>query len=191
MSSAALHPPVPELPLGARRLGYGGLVPGSRRVQGTGTTPAGTYAITSAFGRLPDPGTKLPYRQFDRNDSWTYDRDHPYTYNVFQTAPVSWSSYGSDVEHLWSHGKQYRYVAVMDYNLPGGPIRTGADGIRRSTTPPDTHAGGGIFLHVNGSGATAGCVSVSRSDMRRVLRWLDPAMDPVIVMGPRESITRM
>ena len=34
-------------------------------------------------------------------------------------------------EHLWSYGRQYNYVAVMDYNLPGGPIRTGADGVRR------------------------------------------------------------
>ena len=68
-------------------LGYGGLVLGTQRKQGTGTTPAGTYAITSAFGSLPDPGTRLPYRAFDRNDSWTYDPDHPFTYNVFQTAP--------------------------------------------------------------------------------------------------------
>jgi hypothetical protein len=40
-------------------------------------------------------------------------------------------------------------------------------------------------------GATAGCVSIRRADMRRVLRWLDPEHDPLIVMGPRDVIDRM
>ena len=172
-------------------LGYGGLVPASRRVQGTGTTPAGTFGITSAFGRLPDPGTKLPYRQFDSNDSWTYDRDHPYTYNVFQTAPISRADYGGSAEYLWSMGPQYRYVAVLDFNLPGGPITAGPDGIRRSTTPPNTKRGGGIFLHVEKGRTTAGCVSIPLDRMRQVLRWLKPGRNPVIVIGPTSEITRL
>jgi len=172
-------------------LGYGGLVPGERRKQGTGTTPAGTYAITSAFGRLPDPGTKMPYRKFDTNDSWTYDPDHPYTYNVFQTAPINWADYGGNAEHLWVKGPQYRYVAVLDFNLPGGPITTTADGIRRSTTPPNTHRGGGIFLHVEKGRTTSGCVSIPVDRMRQVLRWLKPGRKPVIVIGPASEITRM
>ncbi len=32
------------------RTGYGGLVPGDRRVQGTGATPLGTYGLPSTFG---------------------------------------------------------------------------------------------------------------------------------------------
>ena len=32
------------------RTGYGGLVAGARRHQGTGTTPLGTYGLISAFG---------------------------------------------------------------------------------------------------------------------------------------------
>jgi L,D-peptidoglycan transpeptidase YkuD (ErfK/YbiS/YcfS/YnhG family) len=50
--------------------------------------------------------------------------------------------------------------------------------------------GGGIFLHANGTGATAGCVSLARSDLLRVLRWLDPAKAPRIVMAPSAVITR-
>jgi len=46
-------------------------------------------------------------------------------------------------------------------------------------------------LHVNGSGATAGCVSISRQRMLRVLRWLDPDLDPVIVIGPKGVIEKM
>jgi L,D-peptidoglycan transpeptidase YkuD (ErfK/YbiS/YcfS/YnhG family) len=173
------------------RLGWSGLYLAAERRQGSGRTPAGTFAIPRAFGRLADPGTKLPYTQFDRNDAWTYNPKNPFTYNVFQTVKASWSSYGGYVERLWSHGNQYRYVAVLDYNLPGGPIHTGSDGIRRSTTPADTKAGGGIFLHVTDGRSTAGCIAIPQATMRSVLRWLDPGRKPVIVIGPESVISRM
>jgi L,D-peptidoglycan transpeptidase YkuD (ErfK/YbiS/YcfS/YnhG family) len=172
-------------------LGFGGLVPGAQRKQGSGTTPAGTYAITSAFGRLPDPGTSLPYRQFDRNDSWTYDPAHPFTYNVYQTTAIDWRAYGGYAEHLWAKGPQYRYVAVLDFNLPKGPITRGKDGIRRTATPPNTKAGGGIFLHVSKGKPTAGCISVPVDTMRGILTWLTPKKHPVIVIGPESVITSM
>ncbi len=79
---------------------------------------------------------------------------------------------------------------MLDYNLPGG-VHRAADGQRVADQPADTRLGGGIFLHVSGPGATAGCVSVPRDVMRRVLRWLDPAAEPVLVMGPRSAITRL
>jgi L,D-peptidoglycan transpeptidase YkuD (ErfK/YbiS/YcfS/YnhG family) len=173
------------------RLGWSGLYKADERRQGTGKTPAGTFAIPSAFGRLPDPGTGLPYRQFDRDDAWTYSDRHPLTYNVFQTVASSWSSYGGDVERLWTYGRQYDYVAVLDYNLPGGPIRRGRDGIRRAAEPADTRAGGGIFLHVTNGRTTAGCIAIPRGTMRDVLDWLDPDREPVIVVGPESVIGRM
>ena len=172
-------------------LGFGGLVPGAQRKQGTGTTPAGTYAITSAFGRLANPGTSLPYRQFDSNDSWTYDPNHPFTYNVFQTAAIDWRSYGGYAEHLWAKGPQYRYVAVLDFNLPKGNISRGPDGIRRTTQPPNIKAGGGIFLHVSKGKPTAGCISVPLATMRGILTWLKPARHPVIVIGPESAISSL
>lgn len=164
------------------QLGYGGLVRGDRRKQGTGTVPTGVFEILSGFGRKANPGTGLEYIQVDRNDAWTYNPKVPSTYNVFQDADRSWKSYGSYVEELWDMGMQYDYVAVLDYNLPEGPIRTDARGIRRSTTPPNTSRGGGIFLHVDNGNKTAGCVAVKRSVMRDLMRWLDPEKDPVIVI---------
>lgn len=164
------------------QLGYGGLVRGNQRRQGTGTVPTGVFAILSGFGRKADPGTQLDYIQVDRDDAWTYNPRVPSTYNVFQTANRSWKSYGGYVEHLWDMGYQYDYVAVLDYNLPSGPITTGAKGIRRSSTPPNTSRGGGIFLHVDNGNKTAGCIAIKKSAMRDVLAWLDPAKDPVIVI---------
>lgn len=165
------------------RLGSGGLVPGDRRRQGTGTTPMGTYAIEWAFGRAADPGTALTYVKIDRNDAWTYNPKVPSTYNVFQSAPNAWRGYGAYVERLWEYGPQYDYVLVLDYNLPGGPIRADERGTRRSTTAPDTRRGGGIFLHATNGKVTAGCVAIARDDMRTLLQWLDPDANPVIVIA--------
>jgi L,D-peptidoglycan transpeptidase YkuD (ErfK/YbiS/YcfS/YnhG family) len=164
------------------QLGYGGLVRGNKRRQGTGTTPTGVYEILSGFGRKANPGTELDYIRVDRNDAWPYNPRVPSTYNVFQTVDRSWNSYGGYVEHLWDMGYQYDYVAVLDYNLPEGPIRTGAKGVRRSSNPPDTRRGGGIFLHVDNGNKTAGCIAVKKKQMREIMQWLDPKRDPVIVI---------
>lgn len=164
------------------QLGYGGMVRGDKRRQGTGTTPTGVFDILNGFGRKSDPGTKLDYVQVDRNDAWPYNPRVPSTYNVFQTVDRSWKSYGSYVEHLWDMGYQYDYVAVLDYNLPRGSISTGANGVRRTSNPPDTRRGGGIFLHVDNGNKTAGCIAVKKRQMREIMQWLDPKRDPVMVI---------
>ena len=162
-------------------LGAAGMIPAKRRLQGTGETPAGTFAIPSAFGRKANPGTALPYTRIDRDDTWPYWPKDPATYNLLQTAPIDTSRHGRYVEHLWDMGRQYDYVAVMDYNLPHGEITTGPDGIRRAADPADTRKGGGIFLHVSKGEPTAGCIAVNERTMKRILRWLDPAASPVII----------
>jgi len=163
-------------------LGYGGLVPGEKRKQGTGATPTGTYAFTSAFGIKSDPGTKLTYTKVDNNDAWTYNPRVPSTYNVFQTANKTWSNYGGYVERLSTYRKQYNYVAVLDFNLPTGKITTGADGINRTDQSANTSRGGGIFLHVSNGTKTAGCIAIPQKTMKAILEWLDPKKNPVIVI---------
>jgi L,D-peptidoglycan transpeptidase YkuD (ErfK/YbiS/YcfS/YnhG family) len=173
------------------RIGGNGFVLAAERRQSTGTTPAGTFGLVSAFGNGPDPGTAMPYRVVDRSDWWVYDARDPSTYNVLQPRRVASSAWRrSWAEDLSGYGGQYRYVAVLDFNLPAGVARA-ADGQLVAAEPADTRLGGGIFLHVSGPGATSGCVSVARAEIRRTLRWLDPAQHPVIVMGPRSAIDRL
>jgi L,D-peptidoglycan transpeptidase YkuD (ErfK/YbiS/YcfS/YnhG family) len=169
-------------------VGAHGIVSGAQRRQGTNTTPAGTYAITSAFGRRANPGTTLPYVQVDANDAWTYNPRVPSTYNLFQSAPVNWASYGRYVEHLWKLGRQYDYVAVLDYNFPGGNISADFRGVRHASIPADTRAGGGIFLHVSKGVPTAGCISINEPAMRHVMDWLDISKHPVIVIGHADEL---
>jgi len=173
------------------RVGYSGFVRADERRQATGTSPAGTFAVLSSFGNGTDPGTALPYRKVDRNDWWPYDPRDPSTYNVLQSRRVPSARWRTvRAEDLSGYGAQYRYVAVLDFNLPGG-VHRATDGQWLADEPADTRLGGGIFLHVSGPGATAGCVSIPRGKMRRVLRWLDPAAGPVIVMGPRSAMPRL
>ena len=165
------------LPAVSGRVGYGGMHDAATRLQSTGTTPAGIFALPSAFGGAPNPGTKLSYRQFDGSDWWVYDPRDPGTYNTFQASRpaaarwrTSWAEHLAD--YYSSTSQQYKYAVVVDYNLPA------------AYQAPDTRKGGGIFLHVNGSGATAGCISMPEPAMAAMLRWLDPAANPVLVSGP-------
>jgi L,D-peptidoglycan transpeptidase YkuD (ErfK/YbiS/YcfS/YnhG family) len=176
------------------RVGYAGMAPAATRRQNTGTTPAGTFRMLWAFGSRPDPGTRLGrYVRFDRNDWWPYDPRDPSTYNVFQRSrspQAHWRR--TEAEHLadWAAGA-YRYSVVLDYNLPSGVQWSTKAAEYVAADPANTRKGGGIFLHANGRGATAGCVSIGVYRMQRVLRWLDAAKHPRIVIGPSDLIDRM
>lgn len=154
------------------RLGYGGLVRGTQREQGAGTTPLGTYGLPWAFGmEAPDAGWKLRYRQVEPGDFWVEDNGSAY-YNRYRNQAQGgfrWWLPASDPnssERLTDFRDQYRISVVTDFNR--SQVR---------------HRGAGIFLHVNGSGATAGCVSAPGVFMDKLMRALDPAKAPVIAVG--------
>jgi L,D-peptidoglycan transpeptidase YkuD (ErfK/YbiS/YcfS/YnhG family) len=48
--------------------------------------------------------------------------------------------------------------------------------------------GSGIFLHVQIGKATSGCISLQRSALIHVLRWLDPEALPQIAIGAAGSL---
>src|SRR4051812_7036486 len=141
------------------RIGYQGWVAGTKRVQGTGTTPQGTYTLTNAFGLQANPGTAMSYRTVDRNDYWVGDNRDPKTYNLFQPSASphrSWRT--SEAERLASYPTQYAYVVVIDFNRPDPAyVRWREDrGEHVTGHPADVRLGSAIFLHVNGAGSTAG-----------------------------------
>ncbi|MEU7803940.1 L,D-transpeptidase family protein [Micromonospora arborensis] len=141
-------------------------------VEGVATTPTGVYGIGSTmYGVHGNPGVKYSYHQLVANDYWD-ENPSSSTYNSF----VHGTDPGGYSEALWQTVPQYNYFAVINYNIPV-----------RAATPA---RGSGIFLHVMGSGGTAGCVSLTQSDLLRVLEWLDPATSPRIVMAPSQNLGR-
>ena len=154
------------------RIGYGGLVRGTKREQGTGTTPLGTYGLPWAFGMdAADARWRLRYRQVESGDFWVQDNESAH-YNRFRNQAdggFRWwlpSSDPDSSERLTDFRHQYRVSVVTDFNVK--QVR---------------HRGAGIFLHVNGAGATAGCVSAPGVFLDKLMRALDPAKVPVIAVG--------
>ena len=129
---------------------------------GVHRTPVGTFTLDQAFGRQPNPGTRMPYFQATDEDWWDEDAGSP-TYNthVRRTARPS-----SIAENLYDSGPVYDYavnIAVNPQRIPG----------RVS----------GIFLHVTDGTPTWGCVAIGRDEMRSVLNWLDPSASPRMTIG--------
>lgn len=125
-------------------------------------TPVGTFPLGQAFGRADDPGTKMPYFQATDEDWWDEDVDSP-TYNTHVHAAEIASD---DAENLYDSGPIYDYAVLIEHNPQRIPGRSA-----------------GIFLHVSDGDPTWGCVAIGREQMRSVLRWLDPAANPVITIG--------
>ncbi|MER5886048.1 hypothetical protein ABT160_19690 [Streptomyces sp. NPDC001941] len=129
-------------------------------VQGDLRSPIGVFALTDAGGRLADPGGKLPY---DHNPHFVA------------------SGTGSQGEPL---AGAFDYVVAINYNRKPGT--TPLDWTR----PLGAKRGGGIWFHVDHQGPTQACVSLEKPHMAELLRWLDPARHPVVVMGDASALGR-
>ncbi|MFF3849191.1 L,D-transpeptidase family protein [Streptomyces sp. NPDC002328] len=132
-----------------------------RHLVGDLRSPTGVYGLTDAGGRLPDPGAKLPYDRSARGF----------------VAPGT----GFEGEPL---AGAFDYVVAINYNREPGtsPLDW--------TRPLGAERGGGIWIHVDHGGPTHGCVSIAEPHMRDLLRTLDPALRPVVVMGDRDWLAR-
>ncbi len=138
------------------RVGAGGI---GQAAEGSRLTPAGTFPLDQAFGRLANPGTRLPYFTTDWLDWWD-ENPASASYNLHvrrSTSP------GGASENLYAAGTAYNLAINMAYNPTRIPGR-----------------GSAFFLHVGTGSATAGCVSIDQGSLQMILRWLDPAQRPVI-----------
>ncbi|MFI6643198.1 L,D-transpeptidase [Streptomyces sp. NPDC050504] len=156
------------------RFGAKGLVEGAARQQGTNTTPTGLYDLPYAFGIAPAPaGTRYPYRRVTDASWWCQDNDSR-AYNRW-TQPLAPDCRPAEAEHLVAYEAQYRHALVTGFNY-GRPVRG---------------RGAGIFLHADGRGATAGCVSVPADAMAGILAWADPLRAPHIAIGTESGATAL
>lgn len=154
------------------RFGANGLAEGASRKQGTSTTPTGLYDLPYAFGiKAAPPGTRYPYRRIGDRSWWCQDNSAR-AYNRW-AEPRPADCRAAEAEHLITYPVQYARALVVGFNYDR-PVRG---------------RGAGIFLHVNGRGATAGCVSVPAAAMDRILAWADPVRHPHLAIGTRSGPT--
>lgn len=158
------------------RIGRNGF--GQNRSEGDGTTPAGSYRLTAAFGSAKESSTNLPYSKLEPGDCWISDtRDA--SYNQWTTREKCLPPNVNMFELAEENGV-YAHAVVIDFN----------------THPISPGKGSAIFLYRNeilkGSKstttATTAGVTLSESDLMEVFRKLDEDAHPVIVMGPLKWI---
>lgn len=121
-------------------------------------SPIGVYSLTDAGGLLKDPGTKLSY---DHGSGFV----SPGT--GFEGEPLAGS---------------FDYVIAINYNRLYPALHPRLD------PPLGASRGGGIWIHVDHGGPTHGCVSIAEDHMKELLRTLDPARHPVVVMGDAAAL---
>ncbi len=135
----------------------------SRKHEGDGVTPAGTFNLRAVLyrpDRLPRPRTHLPVTPLDPGAGWCDDpADRAYNRPVRLPFPASH-------ENLWRDDRLYDVIVVIDYNL----------------SPTVRGAGSAIFLHIatEDFAPTAGCIAVSPQTMRHLLPQL--GRDTVVVI---------
>jgi L,D-peptidoglycan transpeptidase YkuD (ErfK/YbiS/YcfS/YnhG family) len=135
--------------------GWGGITAGKR--EGDGASPAGTFALVSAFyrpDRLAMPRTELAITALRPEMGWVDDPADP-NYNRLVTLP-----YAASHEDLWRDDALYDVIVVIGYNT--GPVVPGA--------------GSAIFLHVAQPdfAPTEGCIAIAKPVLLSLLGLLGP-----------------
>jgi L,D-peptidoglycan transpeptidase YkuD (ErfK/YbiS/YcfS/YnhG family) len=143
-------------------IGRNGVAPPGAKREGDGRTPSGAYGFDFMFGVNPNPGVKFPFRAITgTNIVWD---DDPASANYNEWIDTNNAPAGAGPEPMYVSA--YASGAVIAYN--------------DARTPG---LGSAIFLHVSSGRSTAGCVALPPSELLPLLRWLDPARSPRIIIG--------
>lgn len=144
------------------RVGYNGVaLPGGKR-EGDGKTPSGTFGISFLFGVQRKLDFSVPFRHAYSFDYWDDDPASA-RYNEWVNANRHDPGAGPEPMH---NVPAYDYAAVIAYNTARTP-----------------GLGSAIFLHVGTGSSTAGCVSLPRPRLIKILLWLNPRDYPKITIS--------
>ena len=152
--------------------------------EGDGKSPAGVFALGSAFGYAaqPLPGLKMRYRTLTPTVECVDDVRSAHYNRIVDRSVVAadWNS----SEHMRDAGESYVWGMVVDHN------NAVAD---RGDHAPLPGGGSCIFLHVWHSQrqGTAGCTAMAQNDLLALLGWLDPARKPLLVQMPQSVYQRV
>lgn len=155
--------------------------PGPQKREGDGKSPAGAFAIGTAFGYAPDENTALPYRAMLETD-YCIDVPQSPLYNLFVDAAqageqaVEGSTEPMRLDLHNDGDPRYRIGFVIGHNPQNAPGQ-----------------GSCIFAHLTRreGEATAGCTAMPDTAMQTLLGWLNPAHEPVFVLLPHEELVRL
>lgn len=148
-------------------LGVKGLVSPKDKIEGDLKTPTGYYAIPFAFGKVNDLKSNLDFMVVGKDHIWVSDTaSSKYNQIVIDTDGAYKSNKVN--EKLFRNDELYDYAIVIDYN----------------TDPVVAGKGSAIFMHLERSEnhRTAGCISMSKENIVKLIEWLDSAKDPHVYL---------
>ncbi|WP_058187097.1 L,D-transpeptidase family protein [Terracidiphilus gabretensis] len=152
--------------------------------EGDGKSPAGVFALGTAFGYAPQPlpGLKLQYLSLTSSTECVDDVRSKYYNRIVDHSTIT-SDWNSS-EHMRDAGQSYKWGVVIDHN---STVRGSDD---RS---PVTAGGSCVFMHIwaGPSQGTAGCTAMPQGELEGVLLWLDPARKPLLVQLPAADYERL
>ena len=152
--------------------------------EGDGKSPAGVFALGTAFGYASQPlrGLKMPYLNLTPSIECVDDTGSKYYNRIVDRSVVApdWNS----SEHMRDVGESYRWGIVVDHNS----ILTEAN-----ADPPQPGGGSCVFLHIwhSHDQGTVGCTAMSQIDLETLLAWFDPARKPLLVQLPEPTYERL
>jgi len=154
------------IPAGVGRNGFA--KPG-KKVEGDGKSPTGLFRLGHLFSYEKVVETKMPYSQTTEEDKWIDDPESE-DYNRHVRGETKAKSY----ENLMLDNDSYKYCMVIEYN----------------TNPVFKGKGSAIFFHLSEDppGATSGCVAITEDNMEWILKWMDPELNPSIIMGNKHIL---
>ena len=141
--------------------------------EGDLTTPTGKYGFAFIFGWAADPGFKMEFKKAQVGDYWVSNKTLS-EYNVWMHYSGNPDSRFYDYSALWKQ-PLFKYAAVINYNYSTNKV---------------LNKGSGIFLHLapKNGGFTLGCVGIEEGHLVKLLKWLEPSKNPVILMGVKGHI---
>lgn len=154
---------------------------GAQKHEGDGRSPAGVFALGTAFGYAQSSPTRLAYAAMDADD-YCIDVDGSPLYNrIVNARDVGKTAVAGSTEpmrrDLHADGDQrYKLGFVIEHNPRGM-----------------AGAGSCIFAHLqlSADSSTAGCTAMTEPAMRALLGWLQPQDHPVFVLLPLGEYQRL
>lgn len=140
--------------------------------EGDGRSPAGIFKLKQAFGYEPF-AIAYPYHVYKESDYCVDDVNSIYYNKIIDTTQVKSDDHSHEVMKFPEN--YYAYGIVVDHNAisqEGDPIKG---------------AGSCIFIHIKAI-PTAGCTVMDESQIKEILRWLDPQAKPLLVQGTQKLI---
>lgn len=154
---------------------------GEQKREGDGKSPAGVFALTSAFGYAETATTAMPYQAMTA-DHYCVDVPSSPLYNrivdqrTVAAADVSGSTEPMRRDLHVNGDMAYQTGLFVAHNVPAR-----------------ANAGSCIFVHLwkNADSGTAGCTAMAPAALDAIMKWLKPAQQPVLVLLPEVEYQRL